>query len=295
MTAKITSSVLALAAASVILSFYSLRRSAPPEAVVHPEHAPSTVPTALGETVDASDIETRMASIERALRQQPTGGTDVAALTDRISALERSLAKLQASFDGISLESASEERDSLFRKEDGNLKADEYFAAGKFAIAGEGYLAFLEANPDHPDAYDILKRASNSFARAGYHDKAIWAQNELMANLGERRSADVAALAQLEKDAGRLDDAIAHAAEAAEIAAEPQQVLWNRMYWAWYNQLRDGDQAGLDAYRQVQQEIISGGFADGKLGQRVSDKIEEIELSRSAANKNLTKRNTAGL
>jgi tetratricopeptide (TPR) repeat protein len=282
MIAKITSFALALAAASVVLSFYALhRRPAPP--AVPPEQASPASPTALGETTDTAAIETRMSSIERALGQQPTKGTNIAALTDRLSAVERSLAKLQTSFEGISLETASEERDTLFRAEDGNLKADEYFAAGKYAIAGEGYLAFLEANPDHPDAYDILKRASNSFARAGYHDKAIWAQNELMTNLGERRTTDVAALAQLEKDAGRLDDAIAHAAEAAEIATGPQQALWNKMYWAWYNQLRDGDQAGLDAYRQVQQEIIDGGFADGKLGERVNGKIEEIERNKSAS------------
>ena len=49
------------------------------------------------------------------------------------------------------------------------------------------------------------------------------------------------------------------------------------MYWAWYNQLRDGDAAGLAAYQDVQREIESVGMIDEKVGVRVREKIAEIE------------------
>ena len=279
MNAKFSLFALPIAAASLAFSLYALNKRQPAPAKSEATPPTAAAPSALPGASDG-ELEARLAKIERLLAESAATTSPAApdaALDQRLSAIESSLAQLQNSFDGISLESASEERDALFRSEDGHLTADEYFAAGKYAIAGEGYLAFLEAHPDHPDAYNILGRARDSFRRAGYTDKAIWAQEELIKNLGERRDGDVLALAQLEKDAGRLDDAITHAAEAAELATEPSQALWHRMYWAWYNQLRDGDQAGLNAYRQVQQQIADAGYAEERIGQRVAEKIEEIE------------------
>ena len=238
-----------------------------------PHLASNEVPDAL--------IKTRIATMEKSLSRLQADGSS---LNERLDSIEAAVQKLQRAIDGISLEDASKSRDALFRGENGYLKADEYFAAEKFAIAGEGYLAFLEEHGDHPEAFDILKRARQSFERAGYKDKAIWAQEELLTNLPERRPSDVMKLAQLEKDAGRYDDAISHAAEAAELATEPQTGLWNRLYWAWYNQLRDGSEAGLNAYRKVEQEIAEAGYSDQRLGDRVRAKIAEIERAQSVAN-----------
>ena len=266
---------LSVAAISLAVSLFAISKRDAPAPVAAP------APSAPVSAVPDSDIVDRVQRLEVALGNV-SSKPEAPDLTSRLAGIEDSLAKLQSSFDGISLENASEERDALFRSDEGHLKADEYFAAGKFAVAGEGYLAFLEAHPDHPDAYDILKRARNAFHKAGYKDKAIWAQEELIKNIGERRHSDVFQLAQMEKDAGRLDDAIAHAAEASELATEPSQALWHKMYWAWYHQLRDGSQAGIDAYRQVQQEISDGGYSDHTLGQRVQEKIDEIERTKTA-------------
>ena len=250
---------------------------------------PARVPlSAIGSSGGDGVLEARLAALERTIGsmaeasgEEPTPADSIA---NRLAAIESSLAKLTSAYEGISLEAASEERAELFRSEDGHLKADEYFAAGKFAIAGEGYLAFLEANPEHPEAYDILKRARHAFSKAGYEDKAVWAQKELLRNLGDaRQPSDVMTLAQMEKNLGNYDDAIKHAAEAADISTNTQERLWNRMYWAWFNQLRDGDEAGLSAYREVQREIDAAGLTDEKLGAGVRDKIERIERVRNAA------------
>ena len=92
-----------------------------------------------------------------------------------------------------------------------------------------------------------------------------------------RNAEDVMTLAQMEKGAGRYAEAIEHAAQAAELAADPQTRLWRRMYWAWYHQLESGNAAGEAAYRVVEQEIADAGLADHKLGERVREKIAAIE------------------
>ena len=65
-------------------------------------------------------------------------------------------------------------------------------------------------------------------------------------------------------------------AEAADLAADQQTEMWNRMYWAWYNQLRDGEAAGLQAYLQVQAEIQNAGLGDAKVATKVQEKIDEL-------------------
>jgi tetratricopeptide (TPR) repeat protein len=194
-----------------------------------------------------------------------------------------SLAKLRSNYEGISIEGASEERARIFASPQGALKADEYFEAGKYSIAAEGYLTYLRHNPEDPDDRSIMGRARNSYQRAGYSDMAIWVQEQMMENFPESRVNDLQQLAAMEKEAGLLDDAISHAAESAELDNNTQSKMWTRLYWAWYHQLRDGPAAGLDAYRQVQQEIISAGFDDHRLNERASEKIAEIKKELAAA------------
>jgi tetratricopeptide (TPR) repeat protein len=209
----------------------------------------------------------------------------VGGLGARLEEIEGSIAMLKHAMDGVSIESASAERAELFAAKDGNLKADEYFEAGKFAIAGEGYLKFLEAHPDHPDHRAILERTRSAFEQAGYRDKAIWAQEELLRIHPETRAEDLMTLAALEKDVGRYDDAARHAAESAALHEDSQR-YWNLLYAAWYTQLGKGNPAGLDAYRNVQRQIEAAGYRDSKLGQRAQEKIREIERQIAVTNGN---------
>lgn len=205
-------------------------------------------------------------------------------LSVRISDIEAALARLQSAMDGISLEEASEGRDELFREEDGHLKADEYLEAGKFAIAGEGYLKFLENHPDHPDARNILHRARNAFNKAGYSDKALWVQEEILKHFPEHRSDDLWTLANMEKKSRRYADAAVHAAESAKLLTNDEK-YWRLLYAAWYAQLAHGDEAGLAYYRDVQGQIVGAGYGDEKIGLRAQEKIDEIERKIANANR----------
>ena len=111
----------------------------------------------------------------------------------------------------------------------------------------------------------------------------IWVQELMMENFPEGRVNDLQRLAAMKKEAGMLDDAISHSAESADLDTNGQSKLWTRLYWAWYNQLRDGPSAGLDAYREVQQEIIDAGFDDHRLYERSQEKIAELEKEMAAA------------
>ncbi|HYF33736.1 MAG TPA: hypothetical protein VD994_00490, partial [Prosthecobacter sp.] len=168
-------------------------------------------------------------------------------LEQRIAALEAKVKVLQDALNGVSIEKASAERQAMFAADEGYLKADEYFEAGKYAIAGEGYLTFLQNHPEHADAREVMKKARDAFLRAGYKDKAFWVHEEMMKTFPKHQAGDLWEQAQLEKEAGLYDRAVDHAAQAAELAPNPEERLWRRLYWAWYVQLRDGSTAGIAA------------------------------------------------
>jgi tetratricopeptide (TPR) repeat protein len=200
----------------------------------------------------------------------------VSTIRDRIATLEKSVASLQNNYAGLSIDGASEERAKVFASSDGAIKADEYFEAGKYSIAAEGYLTYYRNHPDQADSKGVLERARRSYLRAGYSDMALWTQEEIMRLFPENQPRELATLAEMEKDAGLYDEAIEHVTEAAELMPENQSRLWTRMYWAWYNHLRDGNEAGLVAYEEVQQEIDAAGYSEEKLGQKVQEKIDAI-------------------
>lgn len=203
------------------------------------------------------------------------------AIDARLRNIETNLAQLQSAMNGVSIEKSSATRAELFAAEEGYLKADEYFEAGKYAIAGEGYLTFVQHHPDHPDVREVLKKARDAFLKAGYNDKAFWVHEEMMKQFPQHQVADVWEQAQLEKQAGLYDAAVTHASQAAELAATPEERLWRRLYWAWYVQLRDGTPAGIAAMQQVQNEIVAAGVSNPKLAQRAREKL--LEMQRQAA------------
>ena len=221
---------------------------------------------AVGEEVDASGDDGTGQS------DQPESEGIVA----RIASIEARLGRLQSAMDGISLEDASKERAELFASENGHLKADEYLAAEKYAIAGEGYLTFLEHHPDHPDRRGILERSRDTFSKAGYTDKAIWLQNEMMKLYPEDRAKDLVRLSQMEQFAQRYGDAAKHVEEAASLMDSSDR-YWKLLYAAWYTQLADGNEAGLAYTRNVLRQIEEAGYGEQKLGNRAREKIAELE------------------
>jgi tetratricopeptide (TPR) repeat protein len=196
-------------------------------------------------------------------------------MESRVAALEAQVKALQQALSGISLEKASADRQKIFASEDGYLKADEYAAAGQHAIAGEGYLTFLQNHPQHPDARDVMKKARDSFIKAGYKDKAFWVHEEMMKASPQQQLADMEELAHLEKDAGLYDRASQHMAQAAQLDPNAESRLWKRLYWAYYVQLGSGNRAGLEALQQVQQEISASGVANPLLHQRAQQHLVE--------------------
>lgn len=203
--------------------------------------------------------------------QPPTPGT----LEQRLARLEAAVTQLQNAFDGVSIEKASAERQALFAADEGYLKADEYFEAGKFAIAGEGYLTFLQHHPEHADAREVMKKARDAFLKAGYKDKAFWVHEEMIKQFPAQKSGDLWELAALEKESGLYDRAVDHAAQAAELSSNAEERLWRRLYWAWYVQLRDGAPAGIAALQQVQQEIATSGVTNPKLTENAAKRMQE--------------------
>jgi tetratricopeptide (TPR) repeat protein len=201
----------------------------------------------------------------------------VGAMEQRIAMLEQQVKSLQQALSGVSLEKASADRQRLFASEEGYLKADEYAAAGQHAIAGEGYLTFLQNHPQHPDARDVMKKARDSFLKAGYKDKAFWVHEEMMKANPQHQLADMEELAHVEKDAGRYDRAMEHMAQAAQLDPDVGSRLWKRMYWAWFVRLQNGNAAGIDALTQVQREIATSGINSAKLNERVQQQMGEMQ------------------
>lgn len=239
-----------------------------------------------GDVAGLSDVEERLAELQRQIELMPTWPVAVdgekqtdpgmGELKERLGELERSMASLQETMSGISLEDASAERDELFRGENGDVKAAEYFETGKYSIAGEGYLTFLAAHPDHPEHRSIVERARQAFVRAGNLDKALAVQNELMEMYPENRAKDLMTLANLQREKGDFSSAAASARESAGLVNDSGK-YWNLLYSAWYTQLGDGLDAGLEAHLALQKQITAAGYTEGKLSDRVQEKISELE------------------
>lgn len=213
-------------------------------------------------------LEKTLAELQEALK---AGGND----PRRVAALEESVKSPLSAEEGVSLERASAERQALFAGEEGYRKADEYFEAGKYAIAGEGHLTFVQKNPNHPDVREVMKKARDAFLKAGYKDKAFWVQEEMMKTFPQHQYADLWEQATMEKEAGLYDRAVEHAAQAAGMAPNPEERLWKRLYWAWYVQLRDGNTAGIAALQQVQGEIATSGVTNPRLAENAAQRMEE--------------------
>jgi hypothetical protein len=126
----------------------------------------------------------------------PAAGARPAGIEEVIERLERLETALTAMKD-VKEELAAAKlramREEEFRAEDGYTLADELLAQKQFAVAANGILTFLDAHPDHPDARDLMTKARDAFLEAGYGDKALWLQEEIMKKSPESRGADLRA------------------------------------------------------------------------------------------------------
>ena len=231
-------------------------------------------------------IEARLDSLVTQLAEGPapstiTGGSDAgapptsargaSAITERLDALTR----LVESLDVARGEPEEVDEESL-EAEDGYLIADRWAEDEKHGRAADGYLRFLAANPDHPDARDLYSKAVGQLQRAGYKTRALEVQKELLDRF-PTTAADHMKLARMEIDQRHHDDAIASTERAIALENDASQRIWWELHRAWYIQRRDGDSAGLAEYRAVEQRIADLGLSEAKQGDRVRRHIQETE------------------
>jgi hypothetical protein len=235
------------------------------------------------------DIATLSAKVDRvseSLRVSPRGEGHIEpaspaqasdGILERLGAIEKMLAEMRSARDELAAAELRTDRENRFQAEDGYVAADELLAEEKFALAGDGYLKFLEHHAEHPDARDLMQKARDAFRSAGYTEKAFWVHQEMMKRFPENKGEDLMSLAEMEKDARRLDEAIQHAGEAADLARLEEDRVWRLLYRAWFVQLRDGDVPGLQAYREVEQLAERLGMGDKNPGKKVKERIGELE------------------
>jgi tetratricopeptide (TPR) repeat protein len=161
-----------------------------------------------------------------------------------------------------------------YRSEDGAVIAEELLAQGKLAAGANGILAFLESHPDHPDTQDLMRRARNAFQQSGYLDKALWLHGEIMKKFPEHRGGDLHLLATLEKRMKKYDEAMQHFNESLDLANTDQDRMTRLLSRAELVHERDGDRAGLEAYRDVERSARAAGIVADEAGKR-ADGIEE--------------------
>lgn len=232
-------------------------------------------------------VEAALHEVQGKIDAAPAAGTDSSPqdLTGRLDALEIEISSLKETLKALDMGRLSEERQAAFTSDFGYEKADEYFELGSFTVAGNGYLQFLEAHPDHPDARDIMQKARDAFLRAGYADKAAWVQEQVMARYPGHVADDAYKMALMLKQQHRYDDAIGFVDQAAEAASNDVSRLWRLQYRAFLIQQRDGNAAGVDAYRQVLQQIEAANLSDDNLGVNTRQRIADLE-ARLANNAN---------
>ena len=229
-------------------------------------------------------VELNSAPLDEDDPRLATTNDRVRQMAERLEAMEHSLTGYQNALADLEIEEAAAKRDELFRAADGDVKAAEYYAAGEYALAGEGYLTFLAAHPDHPQHRSIVKKARQAFMRAGNIDKAIAVHEEFMELYPENRPTDLMTLAHMQKESGNYEEAAQSAKDSAGLVNDTSK-YWNLLYSAWYTQLGDGLNAGLAAHRNVQEQINAAGLSDSKVAERVQLKISEIENQIAAEGK----------
>ncbi len=248
------------------------------------EPTPSAAP-GLGrsDAESTGDVGENFASLQNAVQKLSNEVETLAArgadeeMGERIAAVESGLEQVRKSIENLDFKKISEERNEIFRGELGYEKADEFMEAGAFAVAGNGYLQFLEANPEHPDARNIMHRARDAFARAGYNEKALWVQEEVIKNFPEFAGRDKYVMAMMLRKARRYDEALAQMEESVDLAKNDTERINRAFYRAYLIHQRDGNHAGVQAYRDLSKDIAQVGFTDQNVGKETLKRIADLE------------------
>jgi tetratricopeptide (TPR) repeat protein len=193
----------------------------------------------------------------------------------RLAALEKTIAAKNEASDQLAELKLRDKLREQYRAEDGSAIAEELLAQGKFAAGGNGILTFLESHPDHPDTQDLMRRARNAFQQSGYLDKALWLHGEIMKKFPEHREGDLYQLAMLEKRMKKYDEAMQHFNESVELARTEQDRLNRLLSRAELVHERDGDSAGLEAYREVERSARAAGVETADEAGKRADSIEQ--------------------
>jgi hypothetical protein len=225
------------------------------------------------------DVASILSSSKVTIDPAKAEGIDLAARFDevikRLEALEKSIAAKDGASDELATLKLREKIQEQYRAENGFAIAEELIAQGKLAAGGNGILTFLESHPDHPDTQDLMRRARNAFQQSGNLDKALWLQGEIMKRFPEHHGGDLHLLAMLEKRMKKNDDAMRHFNESVELASTDQERMTRLLSRAELVHERDGDSAGLKAYREVEREARAAGIELANEAGKRADRIEE--------------------
>ena len=120
-----------------------------------------------------------------------------------------------------------------------------------------------------------MRRARNAFQQSGYLDKALWLHGEIMKKFPEHRGGDLHLLATLEKRMKKYDEAMQHFNESVELAKTDQDRMSRLLSRAELIHERDGDSAGLEAYREVERSAKAAGIETADEAGKRADSIEK--------------------
>ncbi len=197
-------------------------------------------------------------------------------LIERFGAVETELQSLKKTLEN--LVPAADVIGDQFSEPTGRATADTYFEQGKFATAAGGYMTFLQNNPNHPDAVDILRKARDAYRRAGYGAMAMELQERILRDYQlDDRHRELMTLARYNKEVKRYDEAIRQLDAAAEAATSSKEKLVAHSYRSWYTELGQGAAAGLAAYRQAEQYAAELGMSEDIAATKIRKKIEQLQ------------------
>jgi len=212
-----------------------------------------------------------------ALPSEGLGEDRQSALLSRLAALERSMNELREAVGGLRLPSRKPTQDD-FASTDGYLNADDCFAKGEYGQAAKGYETFLEHHGDHPEARRSLVKLREAYSRMEDSEKAIEVQEELIQRYPEQSGyEDFMILARMKRDLGRVEEAVAHTEQAIAKAPDLGALVGGQMTRAWFIEERDGLDAGLGAYREIEQDILKQGGTDSPFLEPCRKNISRIE------------------
>jgi len=155
--------------------------------------------------------------------------------------------------------------------------ADLVFRERLSAHADEIY-SLLAGNPEEAEARRYLKQARDSYIRAGSPNQAIKMQEELLQGYPDPDPyRQLVELASLKNRIGEIDDAISVLNEAVNITPNTINKLNGMRRAARYKEQRFGSEAGLTAWRELEQYANSVGQDDSSPARKARTRIEQLE------------------